>query len=96
MARFEDQCEESIRLFGQPYAEVHRWLDAFAGTKAYGYRPRKKRHHEAGIRQAIELFGEDARPVARQHIITDLKDEGWTEAAHVPRDEHEYVKMSLF
>ena len=33
MARFEDHCAESIRLFGQPYADVHRWLDAFAGTK---------------------------------------------------------------
>ena len=32
MAKFEEHCEESIRLFGQPYAEVHRWLDAFAGS----------------------------------------------------------------
>jgi len=95
MARFEDHCEESIRLFGQPYAEVHRWLDAFAGGPEYGFRHRKKRHHDAGIREAITLFGEAAGPVARQHIITDLKDEGWTEADHFPRDEQDYVKMGL-
>jgi hypothetical protein len=33
MAKFEAHCAESIRLFGQPYAEVHRWLDAFAGSQ---------------------------------------------------------------
>ena len=96
MARFEAHCEESIRLFGQRYEEVHRWLDAFAGTKEYGFRHRKKRHHAAGIREAIALFGETAGPVARQHIITDLQDEGWTEADHFPKDEQDYIKMGLF
>jgi hypothetical protein len=96
MARFEEHCEESIRLFGQPYVEVQRWLDAFAGSPEYGYRHRKKRHHEAGICEVVALFGEVAGPVARQHIITDLKDEGWTEADHFPRDEQDYVQMGLF
>jgi hypothetical protein len=34
--------------------------------------------------------------VARQHIVTDLTDEGWTEADHFPRDEQDYVRMGLF
>jgi hypothetical protein len=38
MARCEDHCAESIQLFGQPYEEVHRWRDAFAGSPEYGYR----------------------------------------------------------
>jgi hypothetical protein len=46
MARFEAHCGESIRLFGQPYEEVHRWLDAFAGSPEYGFRHWKKRHHD--------------------------------------------------
>ena len=96
MARFEQHCEESELLFGAPYEEVHRWLDAFAGSPEYGYRHRKKRHHAAGIRQATELFGEGAGPVARQHIITDLRDEGWTEQDHFPKDEADYVRMGLF
>ena len=37
-----------------------------------------------------------AGPVARQHIITDLKEEGWTEDDPFPRDEEHYVKMGLF
>jgi hypothetical protein len=96
MAKFEAHCEESMRLFGKPYPEVHRWLDAFAGSQEYGYRHRNKWHHDAGICQAIERFRAEAGPVARQHIITDLKDEGWTEADHFPRDERDYVQMGLF
>lgn len=59
-------------------------------------RHRKKRHHEEGIRQVVELFGEMAGKVARQHIISDLKEEGWTEQDHFPVDERDYVKMGLF
>ena len=96
MARFEEHCEASIQLFGQPYAEVHRWLDAFAGSPENGYRHWKKQHHKAGIREVVALFGEVAGSVARQHIITDLKGEGWTQQDHFPRDEQDYVQMGLF
>lgn len=96
MSTFEKHCEESIKLFGLPYEEVHLWLDEFQGTPQYKMRHRKKRHHEAGIKQAIELFGEIGGKVARQHIISDLKEEGWTEKDHFPLDEADYVKMGLF
>lgn len=87
---------ESERIFGKPFGEVHRWLDEFAGTPEYGFRHRKKRHHEAGIQEVITLFGPEARTVARQHIISDLKKEGWTEDDHFPLDEADYVKIGLF
>lgn len=94
---FEEHCEESKRLFGKRYEQVHRWLDEFMGAPGLGARHRRIRHHEAGIREAIELFGEDAGKVARQHIISDLKQEGWVENVHrLPRDEQDYVKMGLF
>jgi hypothetical protein len=96
MARFEAHCEETVALFGEPFEAVHRWLDAFAGQPPYGMRHRRVRHHEAGIREAIALFGEEAGPVARQHIITDLKEEGWTERDPFPRNEAHYVRMGLF
>jgi hypothetical protein len=64
--------------------------------KGLGAKHRRKRHHEAGIRQAVTLFGEDAGKAARQHIVPDLKDEGWTENDPFPRDEEHYVKMGLF
>lgn len=81
MSTFENHCKESTNLFGQPYEEVHHWLDEFQGTPEYRMRHRKKRHHEAGIKQAIELFGETAGK-ASQHIISDLKEEGWKEKDH--------------
>jgi hypothetical protein len=96
MSSFEKHCEESAQLFGRPFEEVHRWLDEFAGAPGIGMKHRRKRHHEAGIRQAMKLFGELAGQAARQHIISDLKEEGWTELDHFPRDEEDYVRMGLF
>ena len=66
------------------------------GKPPFGMRHRRVRHHEAGIIQATELFGELAGEVARQHIVADLKEEGWTENDPFPRDEQHYVEMGLF
>ena len=96
MARLEDHCAESAEVVGESYNELHKWLDEFAGSEGYGFKHRRKRHHERGIQQAIELFGEKAGDVTRQHIITDLKEEGWTEKDRFPKDEEDYVKMGLF
>lgn len=96
MPMFDEHCAESVNAFGRDFAEVHLWLDAFAGTVEYGFRHRKKRHHEAGVRLAAELFGEEAAPAARQHIISDLKQEGWTDNDPFPRDEKDYERMGLF
>lgn len=96
MATLEAHCAETEKVLGKPYVEVHRWLDEFFRTPEYGARHRRKRHHEQGIREVIKLFGEQAGVVARMHIITDLKEEGWTESDRFPRDETEYVKMGLF
>ena len=96
MSKFEAHCQESIDLFGQPFEEVHLWLDAFSGIEPYRMRHRRVRHHEAGIREAVRLFGSDAAAVARQHIISDLKEEGWTEQDPFPQNEAEYVQMGLY
>ena len=96
MSSFEKHCEESIRLFGQPFEEVHRWLDEFQGTPHYGMRHRRVRHHEAGIQEAIKLFWEKAGQIARQHIISDLKEEGWTEQNPFPKDERDFVNIGFF
>jgi hypothetical protein len=96
MSSLEKHCEESEQLFGQPFEKVHRWLDEFAGSPGIGMKHRRKRHHEAGIQQAVKLFGEPGGRAARQHIISDLKEEGWTERDHFPQNEEDYVKMGLF
>ncbi|HAR35154.1 MAG TPA: hypothetical protein DCR95_14010 [Desulfobacter sp.] len=96
MPCFEEHCRESLSLFGKSYAEVHLWLDEFAGTEKYGFRHRKVRHHEAGIAEACRLFGQEAGAAARQHIISDLETEGWGDGDPFPKDENDYVKIGFF
>jgi len=94
--KFEDHCQECRDRLGDPFTEVHRWLDEFAGSEKYGMRHRKVRHHEEGIKRAIELFGEEAGLAARIHIIADLREEGWKNGDHFPLNESDYVKIGLF
>jgi hypothetical protein len=49
MSSFENHCRDAELKFGDPFAEVHRWLDEFQGTPKYGMRHRRVRHHRAGI-----------------------------------------------
>ena len=96
MPSFIEHCAETTAALGQPFEEVHRWLDEFAGKPPYGMRHRKLRHHLAGIEQARKLWGDQAAAAARLHIIADLKQEGWTEDQPFPRDEQHYMRMGLF
>lgn len=94
--KLRDHCIESEQLFGRPYEEIHRWLDEFAGSEKHGMKHRRVRHHEAGIREAVGLFGPRVEKVARQHIISDLKEEGWSESDTFPKDEKDYVRMGFY
>ena len=69
MAHFDQHCAEALSKFGKPYAEVHRWLDEFAGKPPYGMRHRKKRHHLAGIEEVRKLWGDEAAEAARQQSL---------------------------
>jgi len=97
MPTFEEHCEDAREVLGRDFAEVHRWLDAFHGLQPYGTRHRRVRHHEYGIAEVIELFGEEAGLAARLHIVSDLKKDGWkTEENHFPKNEEDFVKMGLW
>jgi len=54
------------------------------------------RHHEAGIAQVCRLFGQDAGKAAKQHIVSDLKTEGWTAGDPFPKSEDDYVMIGFF
>jgi hypothetical protein len=94
--KFEDHCRETMTAFGEAFEEVHRWLDAFAGQPGVGMRHRRFRHHQAGVDEVRRLFGERAARAARQHVVSDLKEEGWTESDPFPADEAHYVRMGLY
>jgi hypothetical protein len=44
MPSFAEHCAETTAALGEPFEEVHRWLDEFAGKPPYGMRHRKLRH----------------------------------------------------
>ena len=96
MPSFTEHCAETTAKLGQPFAEVHVWLDEFADQPPYGMRHRKLRHHLAGIEEVRKRWGEAAATAAQLHIIADLKQEGWTEDQPFPRDERHYQAMGLF
>ena len=96
MSTLAAHYQKSTQLFGDLYEAVHRWLGEFQGTERYRMRHRRVRYHEAGIREAVKLFGGQAEAVARQHIISNLKEEGWTERDPFPQNEAHYVKMEYF
>ena len=96
MPAFEQHCAETVSQLGEPFAEVHRWLDEFAGQPPHGMRHRKLRHHLAGIEAVRQLWGDQAAEAARLHIVADLKQEGWREGQPFPRDEQHYKAMGLF
>lgn len=97
MPSFEQHCQETAALLGQSYDQVHLWLDEFAGKPPHGMRHRKLRHHLAGIAEVRKLWGDQAAEAARQHIVSDLKTDGWTDSSDpFPRNEEHYRKMGLF
>ena len=93
--KFEEHCAESVRLFGEPFAEVHVRLDGF--STAMGARHRRRRHHLAGVAEAGRRWGDGAAEAARRHVVSDLEQEGWREGRdRIPADEQDYVRMGLF
>lgn len=95
MPTFEEHCFESITMFEKQLKEVHAWLDEYAGKPPYWIRHRKFRHHQEWILQAVKIFGVEAEEVARHHVISDIRQEGWTEKGPFPVDEGHYVSMGL-
>jgi len=85
-----------LQRFGRGFPEVHKFLHEFAGKPGIGMRHRCLRHHLEGIEEVRRRFGDSAAEAAKQHIISDLKMEGWTETDTFPRNEQHYIKLGLF
>jgi hypothetical protein len=92
----EQHCIECITKLGEPFPEVHQWLDQFCHDPKYQTRHRRVRHHTAGIEEIRAKWGDRAAEAAKLHILADLRLDGWTEADPFPKDEAQYVKMGLW
>lgn len=90
----EEHMKEANTIFGKPYKEVHLWLDAY--YKKLGIFHRRKRHHLKGVEKVFQKWGEEAALAARQHIESDLKDDGWdSKKAPFPINEQHYISMGF-
>ena len=94
MPSYETHCEETRRLLGDEFGEVHRWLDELFVTR--GPLHHKFRHNLAGIAEVRRRWGDRAAEAAKCHIAADLRYQGWVEGRDpLPADEADFVKMGL-
>lgn len=69
MPSFERHCQDCINALGEPFEEVHLWLDEYFDQM--GPKHRVVRHHEEGIREVEEMWGKSAAKAAEIHIKAD-------------------------
>jgi len=96
--RFEQHCQRCLKVFGQPFAHVHLWLDEFHGQAHCKTKHRRFRHHWAGIELIRKQWGDMAAEAAVLHIVDDLKvledpsaNESW-----IAKDEADYLKKGYW
>ena len=70
----DDHIKETIKFFGEPFVEVHLFLDQF--YKNVGAKHRQYFHHKQGLELIRKKFGNKAVKVAERHIISDLENCG--------------------
>ena len=58
-----------MKELGEPFREVHEWLDEFFPTMEFHHRI--VRHHVRGVEEAESLFGPRGRLAAEIHIKKD-------------------------
>lgn len=93
--KFEEHCEDCVRFLGQPFEEVHLWLDELFASR--GVHHRKFRHHRDGIEEVRKLFGDAAMLAAYRHIVADLRMDGmWCEELGIPKNEEQYKAWGLY
>ena len=65
----EEHSEVCEKKFGQPFLEVHQFLDQYA--KYLGARHRKILHNDLGLELVGIMFGPLALKAAYQHLVDD-------------------------
>ena len=73
MSRFEEHCEDCRKKLGQPFEEVHRWLDAEAVYCGGALSHRDRRHHLDGVEIVRKRWGDEAAKAAILHILLDWR-----------------------
>jgi DNA-binding GntR family transcriptional regulator len=69
MAHFDEHCNDCIAALGEPFPQVHLWLDEFFPVK--GPHHRVVRHHRDGVEEVRKAWGDRAAAAAEVHIKKD-------------------------
>ncbi len=93
---FEEHCKQCEEILGNPFPEVHKWLDFYYGKFPLWDRHRQMRHHLQGITEIEKLYGHKAAKAAYLHVISDLSMDNWKPEMGTPKDRDDYVKMGLW
>jgi len=96
MPREEEHCRRCEEVLGEPFPDVHRWLDEFFGRPPWGSQHRFLRHHRQGVEEVRRMWGDRAAQAAELHIRQDLTEEGWPEERPIPRNSEEYKRSGLW
>ena len=75
MASYHEHCNDCIAELGEPFGEVHNWLDEFFVRLGCSVKHRDVRHHEDGVEEVRARWGDRAAEAAIIHIRRDFK--GW-------------------
>jgi hypothetical protein len=72
MASRKAHCKETLEKLGAEFDEVHSWIDGLACIDGQlNINHRRWRHHEEGVEEVREMFGDEAAKAAEIHIIRD-------------------------
>ncbi len=75
MAKIETHEKDCIDRLGEPFTEVHLWLDAFAEKyppKIFDDQHRKYRHNKKGVEEIRDMWGDRAAEAAVLHLCRDF------------------------
>jgi hypothetical protein len=70
MALRQEHCKDCIRELGEPFGQVHEWLDEF--FPSLGTKHRSVRHHVNGVEEVRRMWGDRAALAAEIHIRRDF------------------------
>jgi hypothetical protein len=73
MASRKQHCKETLEKLGKDWNEVHAWLDGLACVSGQlNINHRRWRHHDEGVEEIREMYGDEAALAAVIHIERDF------------------------
>ncbi|KXA91703.1 hypothetical protein AKJ63_01075 [candidate division MSBL1 archaeon SCGC-AAA259D18] len=88
----EVHCKSCESLYGEPFPEVHRWMDE--PVEDLGGSHQVKRHDIEKTPEVVKsLFGEEAAIATRDHILLDKR---WGERPQVSKRKVRFPQLEHF